>query len=59
MFSQGSSSNKRYRGSGGAMGVTNTNFYEVEGQARTNPALELNEADYDAVLEVILLLVAM
>ncbi len=33
----------------------NTNFYEVEGQSRVNPAtagMELNEADYDEVLQV-------
>ena len=47
-------SNKRYRG-GEVVGVQNTNFHEVEGQSRTNPAavgLELNDADYSDVLEV-------
>jgi hypothetical protein len=37
------------------VGVHNTNFYEVEGQTKTNPAatgLELDEADYTSVLQV-------
>ena len=37
------------------MGVHNTNFYEVDGESKTNPAaagLELNDADYSGVLQV-------
>ena len=52
----GGFSNKHYRGSEGTVaGVHNTNFYEFEGQTRVNPAaagMELDEADYDAVLQV-------
>ena len=42
--------NKRLRG-GQPPGVHNTNFYEVEGQVRTNPAagIELEDAAYDVV----------
>lgn len=40
--------NKRVRG-GQPPGVHNTNFYEVEGQTRTNPAagIELGDTAYD------------
>lgn len=46
-----SSGAKRYRGTNATFGVHNTNFYEVEGQARINPVegLEMDSVTYAEV----------